>query len=58
MLSREELAQFVILTLDGQKKFFRTRANADLVKSKENEKQLRHECERILSPSLFDGADE
>jgi hypothetical protein len=55
MLTREELAKLVIETLDGQKRFFKTRADGDLVKSKDNEKRLRHEAERILEgDTLFD----
>jgi formiminotetrahydrofolate cyclodeaminase len=56
MLSRDELARMVLSVMAKQKEYFnpRTRTQKVLEESKALEKELRHECERILEgPTLF-----
>jgi hypothetical protein len=56
MLTRDELARMVLAMLAKQRQYFnpKTRSNAVLEESKALEKELKHECERIVEgPTLF-----
>ncbi len=50
----EELAEAVLLLLQEQKKFFRTKDRQQLIKCKDHEERVRKMAERALAqPSLF-----
>lgn len=48
MITIQDLAQTVIEVLDLQKKYFKGREQADLIKSKQLEKILRTKAELVL----------
>ena len=47
-MSLVDLAIAVIDMLDGQKRYFRSRSQADLIASKQAEAKLRKVCQEIL----------
>jgi hypothetical protein len=58
-VSIQELAREVVIMLDAQAKYFKTREQADLIASKRLEKSLREKARRIMDgvepdePRLF-----